>query len=302
MKKYFVFIALFILPLLALSSDSLLVYQVSGSVTTKRGNTSIVLKTGNKIPANAAVILGKTASISFICESYVSFTVNKPGTHLLGGYVAQCKRSETNVTSKYFKYVWEQFTHPHASPESQHREFMKNAGGVSRGCAGFDLSTIPDTINFTGKPLNLVWQSDIKDATPLVYLLPFEKNGNFKERLAVSEIFSSSKNRISFKTLSAKIKYGNSYEWSIGIKDQEVCDTKVINSIDAAAFKKKEAELKKMIVKSNAAEEAFMMASLLATEYYFDAATSYYEKAVQLAPKSKRYKAALNTHRAVFGL
>jgi len=297
MKKYFLFLLLLVVAQLVRAEDSLMVYQLKGQVSI--AGKKAALKTGNKVAASAQLVLAKNSSVTMICPSYYTFSITTAGTHALNKLADQCNKTTSSVSRQYFEYVWEQFTHPHASPESQHRHYMQNAGGVSRGCPGID-NEMPDTINYTGGKLTLNWKTSVSPGSILLYVR--RNDPGPAETEATSRMVAVDSGKIPLSQLKKAWKLGQSYSWAIGVKNNEACESKIINYIDPLQFKKKEAALKKLIVKSNPAEEAFMMGFLLSAARYYDAATAWYEKAVKLAPGEKRYSAALNTHRAVFQL
>lgn len=297
MKKYFLSLLLLVAAHWVQAEDSLMVYQLKGQVSI--AGKKAALKTGNRVAASAQLVLAKSSSVTLICPSYYTFSIATPGTHALNKLANQCNKTTSSVSRQYFEYVWEQFTHPHASPESQHRHYMQNAGGVSRGCPGID-NEMPDTINYTGGKLVLNWKTSVSPGSILLYVQ--RNNPGQTETDATSRMMAIDSGNIPLSQLKKAWKFGQSYSWAIGVKNNEACESRIINYIGPAVFRKKEAALKKLIVKSNPAEEAFMMGFLLSAAHYYDAATAWYEKAVKLAPAEKRYTAVLNTHRAVFQL
>ena len=281
---------LFILTMsIASAQQSFLVYQLKGNVKLKIGKQYSQLRIGQSVKSANTILLGKDAAVMLICEGYASFTINKAGNHLLKDYVDSCIRETNSVTSKYFKYIWDELTHPHSTPESNRRKYMQNTGAVVRGCPGIKVDQVFDTINNHNGQVTIKWKTDLPNAQLSFVLYDNEKEG----RLLHSSYMD--KNYVLLDTIK---KYaGNNEEiyWNLAINGNEVCSRKYIKLWQTGDYTDLLAHLNAATgTILDKAERYYAIGFLLESQHFLAEAKEYYKKASTLKPTEKRYRQALN--------
>lgn len=273
MKTLFIFLCL-CCGLLAGAQDSILVYQVKGKVYLLIDNKQKELKTGNKFSGrHGRLEVEKGSSVVLINSSYQSaeFTTSQPMIYVLKTFGT---KKETDVTRKYFAYVWEQFTHPHGSPENNRRKYMTNAGGVARGCPGVDAAHLPDTIFYTGKSLRLGWNNSLPAGRLHFNLRRMDLPEDSARRIAADTAL--------FLPLQQQLKAGATWHWSLQIDRQPACAEGVIVYVTPEEYQRREQVLRREVIASDPAEAANMLGFLLESSGYIDAAQDYYRLAERL--------------------
>ncbi|MDF2382824.1 hypothetical protein JMG10_15180 [Nostoc ellipsosporum NOK] len=248
------------------AQDSLLVYELKGNAYLKTTDNKIQrLKIGTKFYAyHSRLELDKGSSVTLVSSTYKAMTFTKSMA------ITDVRKSfppvqKTDVTGKYFSYVWEQFTHKHGSPETDRRKYMSNAGGVARGCPGVDASHLPDTIYYTGKSLVF----DIEHKLPAGRLHLLFQNADSSWRMNADP-------SATFFPATGQLKPGVTWKWSLQIDGQQPCREGVIIYVTRAQYLLKEKELNRQVIVSDPLEASNMLAFLLEASGYLDAARDIY--------------------------
>jgi|GEM_PF-1722131 len=257
------------------AQDSLLVYQLKGKVSLRINDKSQPLKIGNKFGTRQGRLeIEKGGSVILISSTYQAKEFVKSGA-VNDVWKSFPVVNATDVSGKYFSYVWEQFTHKHGSPEADRRKYMSNAGGVARGCPGVDVVHLPDTIFYTGKSLRLRWTSKLPAGR-----LHF--NLQRKGAPADSSLRISADTSVSLQMLQQQVKPGMRWDWSLQIDKQQPCAEGVIVYVSPEQYTATEQALRKDIHLVDPAGAALMLALMLDWAGYLDAAEGYYREAAQL--------------------
>lgn len=269
MKTVFVFLLL-ITGFCAGAQDSLLVYGLKGKAYLKIADKPQPLKTGTKFSGrNGRLEIEKGSSVTLISSvSYEAreFTQSSAVIDITKSF-SQAKK--TDVTAQYFSYVWDQFTHKHGSPEADRRKYMSNAGGVARGCPGVEAAYVPDTIFYTGKTLQFIFEHKLPAGR--LYFSAQRKNppADSVWRIAVDSaaiVFPGQQ----------QLKAGTVWVWSLQIDKQQPCQEGVIVYVTPEEYLVRETELKKKIRITDPKEARNMLAFLLEASGYLDAAQEMY--------------------------
>jgi hypothetical protein len=269
MKTVFVFLLL-ITGFCAGAQDSLLVYGLKGKAYLKIADKLQPLKIGSKFSGRTGRLeIEKGSSVTLISSaSYEAkeFTKSSAMNDVWKSFSAVKK---TDVTGKYFSYVWEQFTHKHGSPEADRRKYMSNAGGVARGCPGVEAAHLPDTIFYTGKTLQFIFENKLPPGR--LHFSAQRKNppADSVWRIAVDS------SAVVFPE-QQQLKAGTVWIWSLQIDKQQPCQEGVIVYVTQEEYMLREKELKQKVMLTDPKEAANVLAFLLEESGYLDAAQEMY--------------------------
>ncbi len=280
----------FLLPVSVVQAQqTFLVYRLTGNVKLNTIKQGSVPRIGQLLKSNDKVWLDKGASLVLICEGYNSFTINKSGSHAMSGYLDSCTKEELSVTSGYFKYIWEELTHPHTTPENDRKKYMQNMGAVVRGCPGITIDPVFDTINSGGGDLMVKWKTSIPKEQISFVLYDDEKDGKLLFRSLVN------KDHISLDSIKKHAGGNEEVYWNITINGNEMCNRKFIKfwrNTDYNAFLN---DIKKELrVIQDKAEYYYATAFLLEANHFISESRVYYKKAAALQPGKTRYTEPLN--------
>ncbi|WP_028788909.1 hypothetical protein [Terrimonas ferruginea] len=264
--KTFLLLLCLVFAVGAAAQDSLLVFELKGKAYLKTLDNKIQpLKVGNKFYAyHSRLEIDKGSSITLVSDTYKALTFTK-SMAMVDIRKTFHPGKNTDVTGKYFAYVWEQFTHKHGSPEADRRKYMSNAGGVARGCPGVDADHLPDTIYYTGKSLVF----NITHKLPAGRLQLAFQNADSAWRINVDP-------SAVFFPATEQLKPGTSWKWFLLIDRQQPCKEGVIIYMTRAQYLLKEKELNKQVIVSDPLEASNMLAFLLEASGYLDAAQDIY--------------------------
>lgn len=251
------------------AQDSMLVYQLKGNAYLNAGNKRQPLKIGNKIAGRTGRLeIEKGGSVTLVSSSYEAKEFIKSSA-MNDVWKSFSPVKKTDVTGKYFSYVWDQFTHKHGSPEADRRKYMSNAGGVARGCPGVEAAHLPDTIFYTGKTLRLIFENKLPPGR-----LHFSAQRKIPAADSIWRIAVDS-SAIIFPE-QQQLKAGTVWIWSLQIDKQQPCQEGVIVYVTPEEYLRREKELKQKVMVSDPKEAANMLAFLLEASGYLDAAQEMY--------------------------
>ncbi len=271
------------------AQQTFLVYRIKGNVKLKTGKQTDAITIGQLLKSNHTIWIDKGASVILICEGYNSFTIGKAGNHSMAAYLDSCKNIASSVSAKYFKFIWEELTHPHTTPENNRRKYMQNTGAVVRGCPGITIESVYDTVNNHKGDMRIKWKTAIPNDQLSFVVYDTEKEGRLLFTTPVSN---------NYMHLDTIKKYAGSNEevyWNITINGNEMCSRKMIRFWDTADYIAFNGDLKNELQTIlNEAERLYATGFLLEANHFLAEAWIYYKKAALLAPKELRYQLPLN--------
>ncbi len=262
---------------------SFVVYSVTGLA---KKNVSVKLKKGDKILSNETIGLADKASIVLVCSNYKVIQLNKKGSYTAKSLLGQCVKDAVGYTSSYFKYVWNEFTHPHGKPEANPGEYMKNVGAVSRGCNTVQTGVLVDTIHYLSGALPVYWSSSFAQPALRIYDVP-------ADGAPIQKTVLEKDQPINIEQAAKALPAGEFY-WQITDAEGNGCERNYLKIWDSTAYRTKVADLLAGIPVSTAAETAFAKGFVLQENHFLAEALTYYAMAAKLDVKNKLYQKILS--------
>ncbi len=244
-----------------------------------------MLKKGDQLFAKDLLVLGEGSKLLLICSNYQIIQLSKKGNYPVKKLVAQCKQA-TSYSSSYFKYVWNELTHPHGKPEQEPESYMKNVGAVSRGCNEVALAMQVDTIHYYSGTLPLVWWAAYEKPVAAVFEQAMDGE-------AVQKITLAAKEPLQLTQLVKDLSPGT-YYWQIMGEQGSGCERKYLKIWNKASYLKAVQALLGFVPESSPAETAYAKAFLLHEHHFLAEALPYYKLAVKLNPGNSIYRTSLN--------
>lgn len=297
MKKNGLYIILIFLSLKALSQPAkFIVYSVKGNPTSV--NSKKILKTGSRINNNDFVKVSKNEALILVCDNYKTVKLDKEGVYKTASLLEWCNKQSNDVTTSYFKYIWEEFTHPHSNPEENHKKFMKTTGAVSRGCNDSVIIPSIDSICLIQSKNYLIQWSFIwfaEDNEPELKLQVYDDRNYGRTRIDSTVAWGY----LNVTNVLNKLPSGD-YYWLLTNNPLKPCDRNYVGIYSQQEFDTILNEIKKKVVAVDDASEKFMIGYLLEKNNFLLEACTYYEKASKLNPQNKLYSNRLALFKKTF--
>jgi hypothetical protein len=263
---------------------SFVVYYSKGNVHKTISKT--ILKKGDQLFLNDIILLGEGTNLILICNNYKGIQLSKKGNYAVKDLLTKCDQNQASYSSSYFKYVWNDLTHPHGKPEEDPEEYMKNVGAVSRGCNEVATGIKIDTLHYFSGPLPVYWVSVYQHSYATVFDRLYDGEAFIKMPLTKGK-------PIAFDELLKQLQPGE-YYWSVTNGEGSGCERDFLKLWDKDAYKNEVNRILKEVPVTGAAETAFARAFLLEENYFMAEALKYYQQAVRFSPNSEVYKRSLN--------
>ena len=281
--KFLLTLFSFFAVLISKATDiSFIVYNVTGTASK---SSKVKIKKGDKIFANETLILADKAAVVLVCSNYKAIQLNKKGSYTAKSLLDQCTKDAAGYTGSYFKYVWNEFTHPHGKPETDPGEYMKNVGAVSRGCNSVSLGIAADTIIIGKGTVNLYWNSSFQQPVMRIFDVPVDGGPLQKTILKKGKA-------ISMEEVSKGLAAGE-YYWQITDEEGNGCERNVLKILEPNDYQLKVDQLINAIPFTTDAETAFARAFVLEENHFIAAAVASYRVAARLSPGNNLYKKTL---------
>jgi len=262
---------------------SFVVYYAKGNVT--KTGSSVRLKKGDQVSRTETLLVAAQSTIILVCSNYKVIKLESKGTYGPAALQARCSAGTPGYSSSYFKYVWNEFSHTHSSPDAHPEAYMKNVGAVSRGCHDVQTAMHVDTLHLTKQHLPLVWTSSL--VKPFLAVFDREVDGAplMKFHLTQNIAFDLSE-------LTAMLDPGE-YYWQVMDSAGNGCERNYLKIWNEADYKAHVADLLKGVPVTSAAETFFVRAYILQENHFMAEALKYYKQAVRVEPSNKLYRASL---------
>ena len=281
----FLFLVLFLACSIILhATDIAFVVYHSKGANTKAGSKSR-LKKGDQLLLKDILTLGEESQLVLVCSNYKVIQISKKGNYPIKKLLLQCKKTAASYSSSYFKYIWEQFTHPHGSPDKNPEDYMKNVGAVSRGCHEVTTSVKTDTVRFHSGYFPVYWDAAYEVSFAVVYNQLYDGAPMKKIQLVKGKPFL-------LGDLLKGLSTGD-YYWQVEGSNGGNCERKYLQLWDKQTYRKAVAALLREIPATTKAEEAFASAFVLEENYFIAEALGFYQQAVKLQPSNPIYKKSL---------
>lgn len=260
-----------------------IVYQNIGKCSKVVAGKEILLKKGDFLNASTVLNIPAGGKLMVLCANYQALQFETKGKYTLKNAAQQCKKGDGSFTAKYFRFVWDEFTHPHSSPEAKPEKYMKTAGAVTRGNGPVNFSANVDTVNYCDGLLSIKFKPESETVT--MGFATTNKSQKF--------IFSQkSTGYISFDKFIATNQKPGTYYWQITTSNYKKSGFYVLNLMEKKQYAKNiNAIVNNVMPIEDKAELAFMTGFLLEQKKYLIEAQQYYEEAIRLNPKDKTYEA-----------
>jgi hypothetical protein len=282
-KLFFVFYLLATSVTAGATDISFVVYFSQGTVTK---NGKLKIKKGDKVSTNESITVADKASVMLICSNYKVIQLNKKGIYTAKALLSQCTKDAAGYSSSYFKYVWNEFTHPHGAPESDPGEYMKNVGAVSRGCSMLQTGIAIDSLHFFAGTLPIQWSSSFEQSLLTIYSVPIDG-------APIKKILLDKKEPIRVEQITRELLPGE-YYWTVMDEDGNGCERNYLKVWSPLAYGRQLNELLANIPLTTPAETAFAKAFVLQENHFIAEALKYYSLATKLSPQNKLYKKTLS--------
>ncbi|TDG37822.1 hypothetical protein EZJ43_01645 [Pedobacter changchengzhani] len=254
------------------------VYQVIGKCSKVALKKVSLLKKGDFLNTPDVVNLAEGSTLILICANYKAFQLNVKGKYAVSTFKKYCAKSDGSFTANYFRFVWDELTHPHSSPEVEPEKYMKTAGAVTRGQEKYNLSIRTDTINMYDGDFGIRFTITKEPATVKFFasINPF--------KILVSQ---QSKDFISFLAFAKTQPQPGVYYWYINELPYKKSNLHVLNVLNEKQYKTTVAQILSKVIGNNDADRAFMGGFLLEQEHFLGEAQKYYKLGLSLNPESK---------------
>lgn len=267
-----------------------LIYSVKGNVTVTDKKAETKAKIGTMLNAASVVKLAPSSTVILICNETNMFSITKAGTYTMSSFGDSCKAQRSSITANYVKYIWSQFTHGHASPESNRKLFMNNVGSVSRSVSSIWINPRLDSMNYTGGNFSVTWKSysEAKEFEFQVYDAPAEGKMVYK---------AETKNKkFALATAAKQLTPGKTYYWTASPKGENNDELKAIKIWSKEEYNSFLASLNSVENSfETEAEKYFRLAFQLEEANFFAEAYEYYQKAAKLQPNMSLYTSTLES-------
>ena len=282
MKTLLILQALLLSVFVQAQEVSFVVYYTKGQATAN--GKPLALKKGDKLYSSDVLTIGKGTSLVLLCGNYEAFQLSVPGRHTVKSLLQKCSKKAGSYTASYFQYVWEEFTHPHGSPEKDPTKYMRNSGAVSRGCDQVETRLPLDTVIFAAGSLPVFFRTNIPQ--PHLTVFSAAEDGEVLQQFAVRE------NSFALDTLQKTFKKSGTYFWQLTDADAMGCPPNVFQVLPEKAYRAAVQKLLQALPPLSPAESAFLKGYLLEEAHFLGEAKKYYQLAVQLDPSNQNYQFA----------
>ena len=277
-------VSLFLTGIVAMAADiSFVVYYAKGTVTK---NSKIKIKKGDIISSTDALMISDQSSVILICSNHKAIQLDKKGSYTAKSLLAKCTATGASYSSSYFRYVWDEFTHPHGKPEANPQAYMKNVGAVSRGCNSVATGIGTDSLVIGKGVLNIHWKSDFGKSVMAVFDVPMDG-------AALQKTILEKGAAINMEQATKGLEPGN-YYWQVTDAEGNGCERNFLTILDTASYQLRVDELLSQVLYTTAAETAYMRGYVLEENHLIAAAIASYTMAAHLEPGNKLYSKTLS--------
>lgn len=272
----------FVFPALSVEPAFVVYYNSGGGNKIKNGKSNI-LKKGDVLLETETVKVPASGHLVLVCKNFNPVQLKTKGVYKIKNLLKQCQSPSSSVSSAYFKYIWEQFSHPHHAPEKAPREYMKTSGAVSRGNFTVNFNFNVDTIHYCKGKLNINW---LPYSVYTFKIFDQKRDGRLLIETGVSSL--------NIDSISKSIKGQNEYYWQLCSVENSQTPRYYLKIWDEKTYEKAVVTIVKNAIPSKPAEKAYLTGFILEESHFLAEAAKFYKKAAELEPQNKIYEEAFN--------
>lgn len=303
-RVVFVIGIFFTLASAAQKGDELLVYSMKGTATVIEDKKESKIKIGKVLKNGSVIKTQPQAKLTLVCKQGKALSVTKAGTFPVTRWSDSCSAAtNASVTTKYFRYIWDQLyvrsdDYKSQQPGNTDNSIAKNDAPV-RGDKLLEIEFIEgmDSINYAGGSFRLSWETSIPYTGRYNFLLMDKRSGKTVYEDSVAG------NTLQLDSLKKYMKAGRVYNWWLATAATGLSQGGVIKYIPVRTVNQQVVKLQKSVtVPEDQAAQYFRIAYLLEHTCYPADALRYYEKAVTAAPGETIYSDKLAEFKKTFRL
>lgn len=197
MEKSVALVLLLCVALVSNAQDSLCVFNIKGNAYTKISNSVKPLTKGSFINRTATIFLEESSKITAINSEGEAFKIEEGGTYKFAQLLKDKVENSKNLTSKYLKLIWNEFT--------KNESTKTVIGGVFRGDV---LMVHPqDSVIWASSKLTFTWNT--QEDTSIYYL--------FIRNIATDEVLKLATNgsQVTLYKEQHLFLEGAEFEWTV---------------------------------------------------------------------------------------
>lgn len=288
--KWVIIINLFVFSCIAHAQVSFVVYQVKGDAFYLTGKNKVPLKIGQSIENNGFIITGANGQATLVSSTYCSASLKAAGKYSYDQIKKLCIDPSTDISTSYFKHMWDQVTSSKNTPESDHRNNMNIKGAVVRGCPGIKFPIWVDTVRYFSGDLIFKWLTGGGNITS--NFLVFESEDAESTLLSMPCTGDS----VQLAEVVRKINKPGNYFWTVGVNNKMDCPKHYIEFWEKTKFDKfcndYLSNFKSMNI--SVAEKNNILGYYLEQHRFYADAIRYYKSALKLDPKNELYRKSID--------
>jgi len=289
MKYLIVLYFLFSISSAVHAQNIYLVYKIYGKAfyNSPKGKVKVII--GNTYNESDSIFLEAKSKITFLCNNYVPFVVEKEGIVDFKKIAVNCLNSNQNNSITFFKFVWQQFSHPHEDPIKHRKKYFNNLGAPIRG--DVSIEKYYDSFFVVERStVKLKWE--LKSAQPQ-YLYIWDSGND-------SELIYSSKPIITeeFDLVcdSSNHIFPGVYKWQIGNEWNQENKSQQIFIISKTKFDSLHNKIQNQIPTTyDESERNMFLGFEFEKKHFYLEALRCYNKALKINPDNQIYKQLLTS-------
>lgn len=282
MKQLFLFLFLAFASGAGAADVEFVVYFSQGKVSKSGGSKPLAVKKGDRLFGGDELQLAEGAQVVLICKNYNTLQLKKKGRYTMAALQAGCRKGGGSFTSSYFRYIWDELTHVHGTPEKDPKKYMRNTGAVSRGCAQVQTGVAVDTVHYLSGSLPVSWRSSFPAPYIRVYDDPIDGMLLRSEPLGAAPL--------QIEQIASALKGEGVYFWQVTDAEGEGCERNYLRLWKADEYKRAVDRLLEDVLATTPAETAYLKGYVLEEQHFLAEAYAYYRLAARLHPQHRLYK------------
>ena len=286
----------------AQKGDELLVYSIKGTVTLIEKDKESIVKIGKVLKQGVTIKTQKLAKLTMVCKEGKPLSITKEGIFPIVKWKDSCVTADNSMTSKYFKYIWDQLYVRSDDYKKEHPGGNENYERIEAPARGEKILEIEfneglDTLNYATGNFTLSWLTNIEYTGKYNFIL--------RDLKSDKEVYNDSiaGNCLPIGNLSKYMRPGKSYSWTVAAAKNGFSDQRVINCLPVRKVSQQISQLQNLTdIPEEKSVLYFRIAYLLEKNHYLADAFTYYQKAVYASPEIPFFQEKLNEFKKLFQL
>lgn len=280
--------------------NELLVYSLKGNVSVVENNAESKLKIGKVLKPGAIIKTQRAAQLTMVCKQGKPISVTKEGLFPVDTWKDSCYTGETSITTKYFKFIWDQL---YVRSDDYKKDHPGNEASLTdapvRGNEDLEIIIYEglDTLIYSGDNFPVSWTTTSPYDGKYFFTL-----SNLKTK-KVLFIDSLTDNFIKLDRIKKWMRVDNNYSWTVSLNRTQKGEGGVIRFVSAGRINAQIEKLRKMVnIPEDEAAINFRIAYLLKQKWYASNAYQYLMKAANASIETDFYREKLLEFRKEFQL